>query len=78
MAKAKESKIDSFESLEKQLIGHLMNAIAYMSEDKTYEGIPLHATARFLRGYVDALVLKQIDLKNNYFDVAESEKSQIN
>lgn len=78
MAKAKENKIDSFESLEKQLIGHLMNAIAYMSEDKTYEGIPLHATARFLRGYVDALVLKQIDLKNNYFDIAESEKSQIN
>ena len=78
MEKKKENKIDSFESLEKQLIGHLMNAIAYMSEDKTYEGIPLHATARFLRGYVDALVLKQIDLKNNYFDVAESEKSQIN
>lgn len=78
MAKAKESKIDSFEKLEKQLIGHLMNAIAYISQDKTYEGIPLYATAHFLRGYVDALVLKQIDLKNGYFDVAESERTNIN
>lgn len=78
MDKAKESKIENFESLEKQLIGHLMNAIAYMSEDKTYEGMPVYATARFLRGYVDALVLKQIDLKNGYFDVAESEKPNIN
>ena len=78
MDKPKENKIDNFENLEKQLIGHLMNAIAYMSEDRTYEGIPLHATARFLRGYVDALVLKQIDLKNGYFDVAESERTNIN
>jgi len=78
MDKAKESKIDNFESLEKQLIGHLMNAIAYMSEDKTYENMPVHMTARFLRGYVDALVLKQIDLKNGYFDVAESERTDIN
>ena len=62
----------------KQLIGHLMNAISYMKKDKTIEGLPLVYTVEFLQGYLDSLVLNQIDIKNDYFDFAESEQPQIN
>ena len=61
-----------------ELIGHLANALSYMTKDRTIGNVPLIYTVQFLQGYMDRLLLENIDKKNDYFDFAESEKPNIN
>ena len=68
----------------KQLKKHLSNAIGYMKHDRTQFSLP--TTVAFLEGYLDGLeeadrklesTLQFMDMKNDFFDFADSENPEI-